>query len=47
MTETSEESVGVCIDIGTHKVVGMMAKIRENGAIEVIKMISKPSRGIK
>lgn len=47
MTETSEESVGVCIDIGTHKVVGMMAKIRENGTIEVIKMISKPSRGIK
>lgn len=47
MTDTAEISVGVCIDIGTHKVVGMMAEIRDNGTIEIIKMISKPSRGIK
>ena len=47
MTETSVDSMGVCIDIGTHKVVGMMANIGGNGSIEIIKMISKPSRGIK
>lgn len=47
MTETSMESMGVCIDIGTHKVVGMMANIGDNGSIDIIKMISKPSRGIK
>ncbi len=47
MTETSVDSMGVCIDIGTHKVVGMMANISGNGSIEIIKMISKPSRGIK
>ncbi|UNM95122.1 cell division protein FtsA [Ignatzschineria rhizosphaerae] len=47
MTETSMESMGVCIDIGTHKVVGMMANVRDNGTIEIKKMISKPSRGIK
>lgn len=41
------ESTGVCIDIGTHKVVGMIADVREDGSIEVRKMISKPSRGIK
>ena len=47
MTETSVESTGVCIDIGTHKVVGMIADVRGDGSIEVRKMISKPSRGIK
>lgn len=41
------ESMGVCIDIGTHKVVGMMANISGDGSIDIIKMISKPSRGIK
>lgn len=46
MTDTAT-SVGVCIDIGTHKVIGMLAEIRENGSIEIIKMISKPSRGIR
>lgn len=46
MTDTAT-SVGVCIDIGTHKVVGMIAEIRGDGTIEVIKMISKPSRGIR
>ncbi|MHC5224606.1 cell division protein FtsA [Ignatzschineria sp. LJL83] len=47
MAETSVESTGVCIDIGTHKVVGMIADVRGDGSIEVRKMISKPSRGIK
>ncbi len=47
MTETSVQSVGVCIDIGTHKVVGMMAKIRDDGRIEIMRIISRPSRGIK
>lgn len=47
MTELSVQSVGVCIDIGTHKVVGMMAKVREDGIIEIVKIISRPSRGIK
>lgn len=47
MTETSVNSMGVCIDIGTHTVVGMMANIGKDGSIEIIKMISKPSRGIK
>ena len=46
MTDTAT-SVGVCIDIGTHKVIGMLAEIQEDGSIEIIKMISKPSRGIK
>ncbi|GGZ78946.1 cell division protein FtsA [Ignatzschineria indica] len=47
MTDTSVSSVGVCIDIGTNRVVGMMAEIRDDGSIEIIRIISKPSRGIK
>lgn len=47
MTETTDEAMWVCIDIGTHKVVGMMARIDDNKSIDVVKMISKPSRGIK
>ena len=47
MAEISTESMGVCIDIGTHKVVGMMARINDDKSIDIVKMISKPSRGIK
>ncbi len=47
MTELSVQSVGVCIDIGTHKVVGMMAEVRDDGIIEIVRMISRPSRGIR
>lgn len=47
MDDTSLDSVGVCLDIGTDNVVGMMAEVKPDGLIEVRALASRASRGMK
>lgn len=49
MTENTTISVELSVDIGTHNVVGVMAQIYPGDGpfLEIIKVVSRPSRGIK
>jgi len=47
MTKRSEKNLIVGLDIGTSKVVTIVAEINPTGEIEVIGMGEHPSRGMK
>ena len=47
MSKRSEKELVVGLDIGTSKVVAVVAEINESGAIEIIGIGSHPSRGLK
>ncbi len=46
MDDTSLDSVGVCLDIGSNNVVGMMAEVMPDGMIEVHALSTQESRGM-